>query len=86
MDNESVIPPSTKSEQQKEYKELVLERVQDAPRPKIVKIRVTKKKRDLSKDEILDTPFMEPVEEKTASINAMVHGRRRARGPDGRAL
>lgn len=75
MDNESVIPPSTKSEQQKEYKELVLERVQDAPRPKIVKIRVTKKKRDLSKDEILDTPFMEPVEEKTASINAMVHGR-----------
>jgi len=73
MNNDPIVSPSTKSEQQREYKDLILERVQDVPRPKIVKIRVTKKKRDLSKDEILDTPFMEP--EEGSSSNVIVQGR-----------
>lgn len=63
-----------KTEQQKDYKEMILKRVQEIPKPvKIVKIRVTKKNRALSKDEILDTPLMKS--EEISSSDAIVHGR-----------
>ena len=63
-----------KIEHQKKYKDLILERVQEIPKPvKIVKIRVTKKNRALSKDEILDTPLMKS--EEIPSFDTIVHGR-----------
>jgi NAD-dependent DNA ligase len=72
-DSGHIVSPPLKIEHQREYKDLILDRIQDRPTPNIVKIRVTKKKRPLSKDEIMDTPSMERQETITNAVKGRLN-------------